>query len=478
MEYPFFLSLRFAALLHGGIKYILLRCDILIGGDMAAIQGLENSDFRIQKLGECSIDTPLSYSERNDDKVANFTKSGTRVVLNGRLYSHETESFKPLLLEAAGPRNKIYFDPSKVKAGIVTCGGLCPGLNNVIKGLVHSLSRYGVQNIIGFQHGFMGMLPDFSIPFMELNRSAVSGIHREGGTILGTSRGFGERTEDIVDTLEKMNINMFFTIGGDGTQKGALRISEECQRRGLKIAVVGIPKTIDNDLSFVRKSFGFETAVDKAVESVYSASVEAKSVVNGIGLVKLMGRESGFIAAHTALASSEADIVLVPEVPFSLEGKRGLFATIDACLAELGRAVIVVAEGAGQDLLRHFEERYREVDASGNKKIGDVGIYLRDQIIDHFRSLNRPMTMKYIDPSYIIRSQAANPNDSLYCSRLASNAVHAAMSGKTSMLTGLVHNYYVNIPIEMAVAKRNSINPDSSLWRGVLESTGQPPRMV
>ncbi|MGM0462892.1 MAG: ATP-dependent 6-phosphofructokinase [Fibrobacterota bacterium] len=441
-------------------------------------QKLISSDFEIEKLGECTLDTPLSYSHKRDDKVANFTKSGTRVVLNGRLYRENADSFTPILMEAAGPRNKIYFDPSKVKAAIVTCGGLCPGLNNVIKGLVHSLSRYGVKNIVGIRHGFMGLLPDFGVPFMELNRESVAGIHREGGTILGTSRGFGERTQDIVDTLEKMNINMFFAIGGDGTQKGALRIHEECRRRGLKVAVVGIPKTIDNDLSFVRKSFGFETAVDKAVESVYSASVEAKSVINGVGLVKLMGRESGFIAAHTALASSETDFVLVPEVPFSLEGENGFLAQVEKRLEAQGNVVIVIAEGAGQDLLKHFEERYREVDASGNKKLGDIGIYLRDRILEYFNTTQKNITMKYIDPSYIIRSRAANPNDSLYCSRLAGNAVHAAMSGKTSMITGLVHNYYVHIPIHMAVAKRNSINPDSSLWRGVLESTGQPPKMV
>ncbi|MGM0444712.1 MAG: ATP-dependent 6-phosphofructokinase [Fibrobacterota bacterium] len=439
---------------------------------------LSSEDFRIAKLGDCSIDTPLTYSVDNNDKIANFTKSGTRVILNGRVYEDDIEDHRPILIEAAGPRNKIFFDPSKVKAAIVTCGGLCPGLNNVIRGIVFSLSRYGVKNVIGIRNGYMGFLPDFNLTPMELTPENVKGIHRDGGTILGSSRGYGSRTADIVDAMERMNINMLFTIGGDGTQKGAMRISQEVERRGQNIAVVGIPKTIDNDLSFVRKSFGFETAVDKSVEAVYSASVEARCAVNGIGLVKLMGRESGFIAAHTALASSETDFVLVPEVPFALEGENGLFANIEKKLRQKGNVVLVIAEGAGQKYLTDFDERYRDVDASGNKKLGDIGIYLRDRILEYFDEQDKDVSMKYIDPSYIIRSQASNSNDSLYCSRLAGNAVHAAMCGKTAVLMGLVHNYYVHIPMKMAVAKRNSINPDSSLWRGVLESTGQPPLML
>ncbi len=441
---------------------------------MTRLDSYSTIDFDVETLGERTIQSPLSFAA-GDDKTANFTKSGTRVILNGRTHLDEIDDYKPIFLEAAGPRNSIYFDPSKVKAAIVTCGGLCPGLNNVIRGLVQSLTRYGVQNIIGIQNGYMGFLSEFKIPTIDLTPKLVADIHRDGGTFLGTSRGYGNRTAEIVDSLERMNISMLFTIGGDGTQKGALAISKEAQRRGIKLSVVGIPKTIDNDLSFVRKSFGFETAVEKAVESVYSASVEARSVHNGIGLVKLMGRESGFIAAHTALASSETDIVLIPEVPFKLEGENGLFACIEKQFAEKGRVVIVIAEGAGQRFVEEFEERHRDVDASGNRKLGDIGIYLRDRILERFGD---SVVMKYIDPSYIIRSQPANPNDSLYCSRLASNAVHAAMAGKTSVLMGLVHNYYVQIPIKMAVEQRNSISPNSSLWRGVLESTGQPPVML
>lgn len=439
----------------------------------------DNSDFEIPTLGNCSIKSPLALSTRNDDFKANFTINGQRVILNSVVHQSEVETYKPIMLEAGGPRQTLYFDPSKTKAAIVTCGGLCPGLNNVIRGLVNSLwNQYGVRNILGIQNGYMGFLPEFGIETVELNPKYVRSIHRDGGTILGSSRGYGDRTSDMVDALERMNINMLFTIGGDGTQKGALAIAREAKKRGYKLAVVGIPKTIDNDLSFVRKSFGFETAVASAVEAVESAAVEARGACNGIGVVKLMGRESGFIAAHTALASGEADFVLVPEVPFEADGPNGLLANLEKKLEEQGHAVLIIAEGAGQDLLENFSKQYRDVDASGNKKLGDIGVFMKDFIHDHFKGAGIPATVKYIDPSYIIRSQRANPNDSIYCSRLANNAVHAAMAGKTEVLMGLVHNHYVHVPIEMAVSKRNVIDPNSSLWRGVIEATGMPGLMT
>jgi len=414
-----------------------------------------------------------------DDYRANFTINGQRIVLNSRVQANEIENYKPILLEAAGPRQKLYFDPSKVKAAIVTCGGLCPGLNNVIRGLVNSLwNHYKVQNVIGVQNGYMGFLPEFGIETIDLTPDLVKDIHRDGGTMLGSSRGYGNRTADIVDSLERMNINILYTIGGDGTQKGALAIANEAEKRGYKLAVVGIPKTIDNDLSFVRKSFGFETAVASAVDAVESAAVEARGAMNGIGLVKLMGRESGFIAAHTALASGEADIVMIPEVPFEIEGENGFLENLRRIVSKKGHAVVIIAEGAGQDMLADFAAKYRDVDASGNKKLGDIGIFMRDLIHDFFKDQEIPATVKYIDPSYIIRSQRANPNDSIYCSRLANNAVHAAMAGKNKVLMGLIHNSYCHVPIERAVSKRNVIDPYSSLWRSVLEATSMPALMV
>jgi 6-phosphofructokinase 1 len=298
----------------------------------------------------------------------------------------------------------------------------------------------------------------------------VDDIHKVGGTILGTSRGGGDRTEEIVDALERMNVNILFTIGGDGTQRGAITICDEIRKRGLKIGVVGIPNTIDNDFSFIQRSFGFETAVARACEAVASAHTEAHSTINGIGLVKLMGRDSGFIATHTAIAVHEANFVLIPEIPFDLEGNNGLLAHLGKRLETSGHAVIIAAEGAGQDLLAASHE----TDASGNRKLGDIGIFLRDRIIEHFRKEGREINLKYIDPSYIIRSAKADPNDAFYCSRLGANAVHAGLAGKTRVLMSLVNNYYVHLPMEVAVAKRNFIDPESTLWRDLLQTTRQP----
>ena len=251
-------------------------------------------------------------------------------------------------------------------------------------------------------------------------------------------------------------------------------IANEIERRGLKIAVVGIPKTVDNDLQFIDRSFGFETAVQKATQAVNSCHMEAKSQINGIGLLKLMGRESGFIATAAAIASHETNFCLIPEVPFEMDGPNGFLTHLESRLARRGHAVIVVAEGAGQDLLASTNQ----TDASGNKKLADIGIYLKDRINEYFKGKKIPINLKYIDPSYEVRAAVTTANDSIYCERLGNNAVHAAMAGKTKIVIGLVHDKYVHIPISMATLKRNIVDPESSLWRDCLDATLQPVFMV
>jgi 6-phosphofructokinase 1 len=375
------------------------------------------------------------------------------------------------LLELAGPREKIFFDPAKVNAAIVTCGGLCPGLNDVIYSVVMSLwHRYGVRRITGIQYGYRGLLPEFGIPTLDLTPKIVADVHQMGGTLLGSSRGGGEKIPLMVDVIEQMNINVLFAIGGDGTMRGALAISQEARKRGTRLSVIGVPKTIDNDLSFCQRSFGFETAVSLAVEAVESAHTEAHDVMNGIGIVKVMGRDSGFIAAHTALASGDVNYVLIPEVPFDLSGESGLLSSLKKRLDQRHHAVILVAEGAGQELVGESSGS----DASGNKKLGDIGAYLRKIIEQYFEEIVMEISVKYIDPSYMIRSAAAITTDSIYCARLGSNAVHAAMAGKTEVLISLVNNNFVHLPIRLAVSKRNRVDPESALWRDVIDRTGQP----
>ncbi|MFP4522491.1 MAG: ATP-dependent 6-phosphofructokinase [Fibrobacterota bacterium] len=433
----------------------------------------------IINLGKCSVKSPLKLSKVKGDKVYNYVDDTDRVLYNVTYGTHKSsdrpgdnsESF-----EMAGPREYIYFDPSKINAAVVTCGGLCPGLNDVIRAIVMELHyRYNVRSIKGISYGYNGFLPENSLPVKELTPSLVSDIHKAGGTILGSSRGGGEKVTEIVDALERMNISILFTIGGDGTLKGAHDIAQEIIKRGLKISVVGIPKTIDNDISFVQKTFGFETAFSKGMEAIDAAHVEAKGAINGIGLVKLMGRHSGFVAAKAALATNDVNFLLIPEVPFALDGGNGLFIHLHERLKQRQHAVIVVAEGAGQEL---FKSESSEKDQSGNIKFQDIGTYLKNKIGDYFKEKDFPVNIKYIDPSYIIRATPANPNDSVFCADLGRNAVHAAMAGKTNMCIGMWNTWFTHVPIDLVTSQRRRIDPEEPLWWHVLESTGQPMSMI
>jgi 6-phosphofructokinase 1 len=419
-------------------------------------------DFNITRLGECHIPSPMSgirFVGKDDQVLYNSYTSEIRKCLE--------EGREPPDMELAGPREKIFFDPAKLKCGIVTCGGICPGLNEVIRALVMSLFfHYGVKTVFGFPYGYEGLTYRHGHTPLELTPKNVNEIHGTGGSILGSSRGPKDVSE-MVDTLDRMNIGILFVIGGDGTLKGGAAIAGEIAERGLKIAVIGIPKTIDNDISFIQKSFGFETAVVEAVRATGSAHNEATGARNGIGLVKLMGRESGFIAAYSVLADNNVNFCLVPEVPFTLEA---FLPALKERLEKRGHAVIVVAEGAGQDLF----PRAGEVDASGNVRFGDIGILLRDSINSRFREIGMEVSLKYIDPSYTIRSVPASPHDSAFCLLLAHNAVHAGMTGRTGMVVGFWKGEFTHVPISLACSTRKKIDPEGWLWSSVLASTGQP----
>ncbi len=427
--------------------------------------GVKQEDLDVQRLGACRIDSPVAD--------VHYVNDGEQVVLHSNpdvLRRMLGNGDGLLAFEKAGPRHRIYFDAAKLKCGIVTCGGLCPGLNDVIRALVLSLfHNYKVKNVFGFPYGYEGLTHRFGHAPVELNPGAVSRIHEYGGTILGSSRG-NQDIAEMVDTLDRMNIGILFALGGDGTLRGAQAIAEEIGRRGLKISVIGIPKTIDNDISYVERSFGFETAVSGAVKAIDAAHTEAKGARNGIGLVKLMGRESGFIAVFASLARSDVNFCLIPEVPFTLEK---LLESVKGRLARSGHAVIVVAEGAGQELMGESGQR----DASGNVKFKDIGLFLKDRINAYFQNAGMDSTLKYIDPSYTIRGVPANAYDSAFCLLLGQNAVHAGMAGRTNMVVGFWMNTFTHVPIPLAVSARKKVDPNSWVWSSVLTSTGQPKEM-
>lgn len=427
---------------------------------------------RIKTLGACEFLSPLQTASSLEIK---FRSDNERVLVEHRVNvkaspidprADGVESF-----ETAGPREKLFFDPVRTTAGIVTCGGLCPGLNDIIKGIVTQLwTRYGVTRIFGFRYGYQGLVQTMGHTPLTFRPESVKQIQLLGGSILGTSRG-NQPVAEMVNTLEEMNVDILFVIGGDGSLKGAQAVADEIERRGLKKSVIGIPKTIDNDIQYLDKSFGFETAFAEAVKVVRAAHAEALGAPNGIGLVRLMGRESGFISSYAALANGNVDFVLIPEVRFALDGERGLLEAIRYKIAKKKSALIVVAEGAGQELM----EGYEEIDASGNKRPKDIGIFLRDKITGFFKDRKIDLTLKYIDPSYAIRSVPANAQDNFFCQHLAQHAVHAGMAGKTAMLVGRWHCSYVHVPIPFVTTiGRNKVDPHGELWRAVLESTDQP----
>lgn len=434
---------------------------------------LTPAELKVQCLGERTHASPLNLSTVAGDEIADYVPDRARVLVQGELLEGESLDTS-LCFEKAGPRETIFFDPHCTRAAIVTCGGLCPGLNNVIRSIVLELHhKYRVREVLGFRYGYQGLGPN-ALPVLHLTPDVVRDIHKTGGSILGTSRG-AESVATMVDTLQKLGVDILFTLGGDGTLKGCHAIHEEIERRGLKISVVGVPKTIDNDVNFVDKTFGFDTAVEVARMAIDGAHTEAASALNGVGLVKVMGRDSGFIAAHATLASLEVNYCLIPEVRFDLAGPNGLLADLQKRLDARHHALIVIAEGCSKALADDDAER----DASGNLSYQnadiDIGPKLRDAIVKHFKAIGMPVTLKYIDPSYMIRSVPANGNDSIFCDMLARHAVHGGMAGKTDIVIGRWHGLFTHVPIAIATATRKQIDPDSGLWLAVTETTGQPP---
>lgn len=428
---------------------------------------------KIPVLGKANIASPIIRADRSGKEKKCFISDESRIIVDVQTEYIENilaAGQKLLSFEQAGPREKIYFDPSKLKCAIVTCGGLCPGLNDIIRAIVLELYHiYHVKTIHGIRHGLQGFVPEYKHDFMELTPASVAGIQDMGGTILGSSRG-SQDIGVVVDCLERMSVGILFMVGGDGTIMASKKIADEIENRNLKISVVGIPKTIDNDIFLVSRSFGFDSAVDVATQAIKGAHNESEAYPNGIGLIKLMGRHSGFLAATAALAQQDANFVLIPEVDIDLYGKTGFLQALENRITTRKHGVVIVAEGAGQNF---FEDKEQKYDASGNIVLQDIGLFLKEQITQWFEAKNIPLTLKYIDPAYIIRSLAANANDSVFCGLLGRDAVHAGMAGKTKLLVSFWNNHYVHVPMEASAGRQKRLDPNGRLWQSVLEATGQ-----
>jgi 6-phosphofructokinase 1 len=420
--------------------------------------------MNITQLGEAHFPSPIKR-----------TVSDNLGVPEHIVHDLQSKHYSGLQFELAGPREKLFFDSKKTRAGIVTCGGLCPGLNDVIRSLYLELNHaYGVKEVLGFRGGYQGLDPDCKLDPIVLSSEFVDDIHKEGGTVLGTSRGPVDVCR-AVDNLIARDINILFTIGGDGTQRGGNALFQEAKKRGHALSVVGIPKTVDNDVAFVTRTFGYQTAVEEAAKVLDRAHVEARSVENGISLVKIMGRHAGFIAAGATLASQEVNFTLIPELRFKLEGDNGFLVALKNRILDRKHAVIVLAEGAGQDLLDNSNTEY---DASGNIVLKDIGYFMRAKIEAYFRSEQIPIIMRYFDPNYIIRSCPANAEDSILCDLFARYAVHAAMAGKTGLVIGHLHDKFIHVPIELLAGQNKKVDINGLGWSAVLSATGQPAQFI
>jgi 6-phosphofructokinase 1 len=436
--------------------------------DAECLEPNELSDLNIETLGQAAIESPLLQGGRH------FVDDGEKILVyshSKRLKNFQDSKESPPMFERAGPRRRIFFDPKKLNCGIVTCGGLCPGLNDVIRTITLSLIwQYGVRNVFGFRYGYAGLSASAPKPPLLLTPDLVEGIHLNGGDILSSSRG-PQDINTMIDTLMKMEINVLFTIGGDGTLRGASELTKAIKKRNLPISIVGVPKTIDNDISCIEQSFGFSTAVEATRAAIHSAHEESRGAWNGIGLVKLMGRDSGFIAAYATLANSDVNFCFIPEVPLILDGETGFLTALEERLNRKHHAVVVIAEGADWRLTE--KDVIPKTDASGNILHEDVGLLLKQRMTEHLRNRKIPHSIKYIDPSYMIRSLPADSNDSAFCVMLGQNAVHAALSGRTNMVVGYWNQYFVHVPISLTILKRKKVNPEGHLWQTVLETTGQ-----
>jgi 6-phosphofructokinase 1 len=430
---------------------------------------LPNPDeLLVSRLGDASNASPL----RGDDT---FIDEHTRIFVATGTDQVGADDVHPSF-EAAGPREELFFAPGKTSLGIVNCGGLCPGLNDVIRSIVLTAHhRYAVSRVVGFRYGYAGLAKSKLAEPVLLDIDDVKNAHRHGGTMLGSSRG-PQDVDEMVDTLVSWDIDILFCIGGDGTLRGANAIAAEITDRNLPISIIGIPKTIDNDLLWSQQSFGFMTAVEAARTVIEAAHSEAEGAYNGVGLVKLMGRFSGSIAAAATLANGDVNFCLVPEVPFTLQGEGGLLDLLEQRLRDRRHALIVAAEGAGQDLFDDDQDPGR--DASGNRKLRDVGELLKSTIQSHCEDRGMPVDIKYIDPSYTIRGLAANSMDSAFCLTLGQHAVHAGMAGRTDMMVGFWNHAFTHVPLSLVTRGRKQLDPRAETWQRVLDATGQPARMV
>lgn len=349
---------------------------------------------------------------------------------------------------------------SKKKLLILTGGGDCPGLNAVIRGIVKSAKRNGNWDCYGSIEAFNGL---FTSPYeiVKLTKSKVSGIHVKGGTILKTTnkgnplsyptldkngnKVFIDRSDELINTIKELGFDAVINIGGDGSQS----ISEKLFRKGCPI--IGVPKTIDNDLSATDITFGFSTAVQIATDA-FDKLVTTASSHNRVMILEVMGRDAGWIALHTAIAGG-AEICLIPEIPFNL---KSVLKTINKRYKKgKGFVNIVIAEGAkiGNKIIGKHE------DGDQNIKLGGIANHLRYEL----EQLNCKGDIRTAILGHIQRGGTPVAYDRILATAFGVKAFELANMGQFGNMVALKNNEIVYSSLKSAIQHYNHIDPDHYL---------------
>ncbi len=348
---------------------------------------------------------------------------------------------------------------------VLTGGGDCPGLNAVIRAVVKRIHQEPDWQVFGSIEAYNGVLLD-PMEIVELTDQSVGGIHVRGGTILGTTNKAGpyawpvqqpdgswitkDRSDELLQKLDELGFNAVISIGGDGSQ----RISQNLFERGLK--VVGVPKTIDNDLSSTDFTFGFQTAVQIASESMDKLVTTAESH-NRVMVMEVMGRDAGWIALHTAIASG-AEVCLIPEIPYDI---RKVVERINLRYqARRGFANVVIAEGAkaidGEVVATQSQEQ-----GYSNRRLGGVGY----QFVEQIQAAGCDADCRVTVLGHLQRGGTPIAFDRVLAAQFGVKAVELVLEGKFGRMTAYRHNTIIDVALEDAVKEYNVVDPNGFLVR-------------
>lgn len=478
---------------------------------------------------KATIENPLPIEVRGDDR-----DEGARIVVDARRKYHDPlEGITPaawnLTMPEAGPRRYVsYPQKNQLKVGILVSGGIAPGINAVISGIIarhhayqawsQKINKNYALEILGYSEALKGLL-HAGRPAVPLDLKTVREAVNHGGSILPTARA--DELLDLEDpkqrdgALDKVTsrlinqqIDILYIIGGDGSMRAAHAISCRARRNPInELSVIGIPKTMDNDILWVWQSFGFLSAVEFAKQAILQLHTEVMSNPR-LCVIQLFGSDSGFVVSHAALASGVCDAVLIPEVNFTLKQLSGyiryrlqdrphsdkpyggIVALAETAIPldwrEYVSATAEVADGSEKVILtpeelraiETFESHGRRVHGQTPDALRSGGLRLVSQILQReIRKLGDRWSSYRVftnEPRHLIRSIEPSVSDVIFAQRLGTLAVDNAMAGYHDFMISQWLTEYVLVPLKLVVLGRKRVPEHGIFWKSVRASTGQP----